>query len=99
MPHGIGPLRLEGDVGVRIRADGSAKIDPRVGLAIAWWPRLFHRWLGVAFRIEEGTGISLRGQEFTGRLTDHAAALSLRSHIPLFSPLPRWSPRLGWPCT
>ncbi len=93
-PPGIGLLRLEGDLSLRVRTTGAVRADPRVGLALAWWPRAWHRWLGIALRIEEGTGIGVQNDEFTGRLTDHAASLSLRSHIALSSRF-AFEPSLG----
>jgi hypothetical protein len=82
-PHGPGQFRLEGDATVRLRASNGAVLDPRVGLAFAWWPRPFNRVLGLALRIEEGTGLPVQNPEMRGRLTDHAASLVVRARFPV----------------
>jgi hypothetical protein len=82
-PQSLGQFRLEGDIMARFRASDGTRVDPRVGLAVAWWPRPFGRFVGFALRLETGTGLPVQNAELSGRLADYAVSLGVRGRIPL----------------
>jgi hypothetical protein len=76
-------LWLEGDAAARLRASNGTRADPRVGLGLAWWPRTLGSRLGLALRLEEGTGLPVGSRELQGRLGDHAASIAVRGRFRL----------------
>lgn len=80
---GAGLFRLEADGGARILSSDQGRLDLRIGLALAWWPRPFARIVGFALRAEAGTGVGIATSDFTGRLSDVVGSPAIRARLAL----------------
>lgn len=80
-PEVRGMVRLEAGASARHGDTGAEATSLRLGLGAAWSPRATRRRLELAARVEIGSRLEARGDDFVGQLSD--LTLSARARVPL----------------
>jgi len=79
---------LEAGGGAWVRDDASWTVEPRLGLALVWWPSPFRGRLAGTIGGHTGAGVTVDEPGFVGHYTETAVALGARVRFDL---LPRLS--------
>jgi hypothetical protein len=91
LPAREATLRFESLGGARARDTEAETLEPRLGVAVSWWPL---QRFGGALGVSAGPGLSVDDPRFIGRYTDTAVSASVRARVDLGARF-RVTPELG----